>query len=183
MNLLFRDDCGSGCTIPLSGGDTGTTETLVAMQEFVLDAMADPRMQTLASALATQVPRGDRLGQLYRVHHWLRERTTFKGDPWKLEHLRHPVRALGEMVAMPAKRTAMDCDDVAMLGAALVGLMGFKPKFIVTGRNPSGAFEHVFYGAQVGRQVIPFDPQEGTPPGQWPVTAKRRAMMDALPPT
>lgn len=79
------------------------------------------------------------------------------------------------MAPKMAHAPLVDCDDVATLGAALLLAAGIPPVFIVTGRakdrDPgTGAVKlrHVFYGARIGDQVMPFDPQERVPPGRWP---------------
>lgn len=75
--------------------------------------------------------------------------TLFQPDPWGLE----TIREVPEMLQDVAVRGALqaDCDDVAVLAAALGKAVGMKSRLVVFGfEGPRGPFAHVFTELYVG---------------------------------
>lgn len=166
--------------LTITDGDAGVYDTLQVMRAAVEDAVEDGAMVApVAAAIMATVdrrthqlagggehdPTRDTRG-LVALYRWLRDHIVFKRDAWGLEHVRHPDQLLAEISAHG--RTAADCDDVAVLGAALVRAIGLRPAFVLASRHERGRWEHVFFAACRGKSVFPLDPQEATPPGRWP---------------
>lgn len=174
-NVTLGDLYGSTRTIDLAGTSDQVTEGTVAiMWAMVHDTDRSQAAQRVASRLAAQCGQRDFLCQLSRIYSWITESVRFKRDTFGAEHLRHPDQLIAEIER--DGRTSADCDDVAMLGAALVRAMGFEPAIIVQAATPTGPFEHVYFGAILDGGLVHMDPQERTPFGYPtpPTNARRR---------
>lgn len=154
-----------------SPGEAGISEMLAVMAGLVKTANLRGIVDRIAGAISRDAAAsgGD---QLVGVYDFLRRHIVFKTDPWGTDQVTAPDTMLTRIAA--AGRTSGDCDDVATLGAALVRALGHQPVFLVMGRpelrDAAGRVKlvHVFYGARVNGAIIPFDPQERIPPGQYP---------------
>jgi hypothetical protein len=172
-------------TFKLSPGEEGISESLAGMAELVVQSVRQGAtvgtgalVQEVAVAIWTTIAfpgmatSANRERYMVAVYKFLRTGIRFKQDPPFTELVRHPDQLL-QMIAAGA--CACDCDEVATLGAALLLAVGIMPVFLVVGKrrdtDPKTGqvrLTHVFYGAcEVGR-LIPFDPQERIPPGEWP---------------
>lgn len=144
--------------ITLPGGDAGTFATLWAMKAFVDDAVErSPLLAELAGRIANACGRV-KINRAKAVYNFLRDHVTFTFDPPALEHVQHPDQLIDQINRRGKARG--DCDDVAVLGAALLKKMGLSPVFIVVGRDAAGRYEHVLYGVRnrAGR-FFPIDSQ------------------------
>lgn len=73
------------------------------------------------------------------------------------ETLISPLRMLREIEVYG--RTSGDCDDIAMLAASLLAVMGFAVRFKAIGQTPRGWYSHVFVEYSIaGLGWKPFDP-------------------------
>jgi len=171
--------------LDLPAGDLGTECTIAAMRAMIHHAERLPGIRSAARAIAaSQAWDQGGIAALtswaqfgHKVYHWLAAVVDFKRDAAGLEHLRHPALFLASI--KERGRAQGDCDDTAMLACALMRAAGILPVLITVARRPAPAdFEHVFYGvdpngpAYLGgaitpERVMPFDPQERTPPGTW----------------
>lgn len=152
----------------LSRGQKGIDQTIAAMQGILEDAMHSAYVRTAARLMPGP----------HAIYNVLASHVRFVRDPAGVELLRHPVVMLREMRKARDATAAGDCDDRALLGAALLAHRGYAPVWIVAGATPperGGRYTHVFFGylrdpkGETARgNVVPMDPQEGMPPGQWP---------------
>lgn len=184
--MPLADLYGQTLRFEIDAGDRGTMQTLAVMWATIDDARLSPLVSKLAASLRADGARG--------VYDWIVRRVAFKRDPWNIELVRHPeqlIDALAEQDAGGAT-VAVDCDDVAVLGASLLAVMGYQPVLIVAGRRPDGPFEHVFFGFLEARPepytgprpdrpaapfyVVPMDPQERVPIGKFPPGVGRLAV-------
>lgn len=91
----------------------------------------------------------ERRGQVGLLRSWLIEHTRFVRDPIDLERV---VTPKVQLARIRATGTALgDCDDVAVLAAALGMAVGLRARFVVIGRAPH-RFEHVFTVLGDGRR-------------------------------
>lgn len=175
---LLGVEYGDSLRLRLPDGEAGTAATLELMRAIVDDAvMYSPAVQRIASAIVAAAPRRNVPIAIQLLWHFLRDHVLFKRDTFGAEHLRTPDQLLAEIAR--SSRTAADCDDVAMLGAALLKSMGLPAFFVVASRRRDRVLEHVFFATRVRGQVVPLDPQENLPPGQWPARLTRRHVVPA----
>lgn len=127
----------------LPEGDEGTFTVVARMAELVRSRIAHPVVRAAAVDLANKVPPQHLSGQIAAVRKFLERRVPFLSDPSGVELLHDPVLLLEDIRERGQARG--DCDDVAVLGAALGGAMGLSARFVVVGfRGPNEPFEHVW---------------------------------------
>lgn len=163
-------------TLQLPPGDQGVYCTLAAMRAVIEHAAAQPELQAIARRFGQYQQAAPR-----RIYEWLRDSRRFRRDPRSVELLRHPCQVLAQLGA--GVSPAIDCDDVAMLGASLLRALNIPRVLVVYGKDAGGPFTHVFYGTfdlSDGRGpwvenerpagFVPWDPQEWlrVAPGQMP---------------
>jgi transglutaminase-like putative cysteine protease len=142
--------------VPIRGGDAGAMNTLELMAGLVNQSLVNPVLVGAARSLAVNAaPERDQFRQAIAVRTWLSRVWRFVDDPTNTELLRDPEHMLREYFANGA--IAGDCDEAAILGAALgkaVGLgatftvYAFDPIAYIAGRALDGSdaamFSHVF---------------------------------------
>lgn len=166
--LTITDGNGERALGQLSHGDKGVTETIGAMFALVHSAQRASVVRDVANAAK------DAAG----VYAYVRDRVYFKRDPEGVERLQAPDAMLRSI--RETGQVQGDCDDAAMLVAALIQAQGGTPVFVVVAMpsptNPA-RFAHVFAGVMrdpsgelTRANVVPLDPQERArvPFGVWP---------------
>jgi len=112
----------------------------------------------------------------YRIRDFLAGSVVFEFDPLGVELIRTPSYMLDAMHQEGIARG--DCDDVAVLGAALGMAAGLEARYVLVGLTPTEPFEHVY-----AELVTPDGPVEldTTRPAQMPegVTVFRTARREA----
>lgn len=133
-------------------GDWGNYITLARMAELARGAASQPlTRQTVYSILGgSQAPR-DRWSRAALLREYLQAHVRFRPDPVgpgvfgaleDLESLTDPVSQLATI--QRAYTFEGDCDDAAVLGAALALPMHLTARFRVVGFDPLGGYTHVW---------------------------------------
>lgn len=165
----------------LPSGDAGISATVAGMQAAVDYAVYGPDASAVFDAARTalcMVPGGDAGRAVYA---FCSDGFRYRADPPGVELVRLPAGLLSERLASGV--ALCDCDDRAVLGCSLVWALrllgaapGVSPVLITVGRRArgfGGRFEHVFWGLMrdgaplFPANVIPCDPQERVPFGEW----------------
>lgn len=137
----LADDPLQSTTVEIPDGDAGTLATVEHMRALVNDRCAHPRIRDLALRIIGNAALPQQ--QIERIRSWLRTHVRFVPDPDVTELLHDPV-LLAEWIERDG-RVGVDCDDVAMLGAALGKAIGIPARFVVVGfYQPNAAFGHVW---------------------------------------
>lgn len=124
-------------------GDTGTRDTLKAMGERVALHCADPIVVETAHRIIQGIPPRAELEQALRIRDWMRAHYKFVKDPRGVELLRDPDYQLRQFRANGVVQG--DCDDAAILSAALWRAIGGRGEFVAVALNDATApFQHVF---------------------------------------
>jgi len=127
----------------IGSGDFGTMQTVQRMRRIVNDATGDPLVRSVASRIAIAHSSKFGLLQARGIRAYLDERTVFLRDPAGRELLHTPALLL--QTILREGYVAVDCDDVAMLGAALGKAVGLRARFIVVGfSSPTAPFRHIW---------------------------------------
>lgn len=156
-------------TQQIGAGDIGTAATLRKMRQLVNASLTDPVVVQTARSLAAQTFPRDRDSQAQLIKEYLSEHFYFVADPRGVELLTTPRFMLQDI----AKRNIAtgDCDEAAILGAALGKAIGLPARFVVLGFGVVGAsFAHVYTILRGGSRWFSLDvtkPQRGPFP---PVT-------------
>lgn len=136
-------------------------DTIAAMKALVHDAVAhDSRLDDLAKRLGEGRSVSGKIRSVYR---WAIRRTVFRADPPGHELLRGPSVMLDEIER--TGRMAGDCDETAVLVAAVLAAMGLEPWFTVVAKDEWRAFHHIFVTVTPILDRWYVDPQERWPCG------------------
>lgn len=143
----------------LPDGDAGTYVTLDVMRRIARRASSLPIVRTLAAQAVRSYP-GD--GGNYHarlLNKWITERTYFLPDPTYTEALHEPAYLLTQILTRG--NVGVDCDDVAMLAAAMGLSIGLRARYVIAGfSSPNAPFRHVWTELAGARSSswVPIDP-------------------------
>ena len=107
------------------------------------------------------------------IRRWLARRFEFESDPPGLELLKAPDVMLREWE--DGGKFTGDCDDAAIMAAAVALAAGFRVRWVVVGFRPGGPFRHVYAEAWDGRRWVDFDV---TRPAQFPAGLRIRRRLN-----
>lgn len=124
-------------------GDAGIYQTLREMTRFVNESFLSPAIRRRAFEIIRGCP-GIAFGcQVEALRAWLLVSWRFVRDPAGVELVHRPERLLDEFRQWGY--ITGDCDDAAVLGAALGKAVGFPARWVVLGfHGPRSPFTHVF---------------------------------------
>jgi hypothetical protein len=126
----------------IPGGDLGTFSTLEAMAELARTARGVPIVRDTALDITRGVT--DPVAQAWAIRSWLVGTVQFTRDPTGVELL-HSPRYMLSVLRQAGGPIRVDCDDVAVLGAALAGNIGLRARYVAVGFfSPQAPFRHVW---------------------------------------
>ena len=156
-------------TMPLSGGDQGTIETIAQMCRLVDEGSRDPEINRAALGIvqAARVPQFQFEAERQAIYRWVRRNIRFFRDIDGKETL----RAARETMAVRGG----DCDDFTILICALLKTIGQRVRIVTISSNHRApeTFSHVFPEVRNERgRWIPVDaarkaPRYGRGPNHW----------------
>lgn len=155
----------------LAGGDSFTVETLHEMGALAVEGASEPRLVTIARNMLASNGGASVLSLVTLVYDWLTRFYRYKDDPPDAEWLTGVQAQMDQLEE--AGFIEGDCDDRAILAAALLRAMGARSGFVVVAKSETGAWVHVLPVAWSGEHAIPFDSQVGSPVGKLPEGAMR----------
>ncbi len=152
--------------IDLPAGSDGTDATIQAMARASMGeyGAGSARIVALARDVINRagVPERDQRGEVDAIHRYVMAHLRYIRDPLWYEMITYP-----ETLAFES--TDGDCDDHAVLEAALLGAVGIPTRFVTYGFGGAIAQSHVALEAKVGNQWIPLDPIVKDKPSGWSV--------------
>jgi hypothetical protein len=161
----------------LADGFRGTDATVELMRQLTTGQYGtrSPKIRALAINILKQarVPEKDYPAEMVAIHNWVRDNIRYTRDVHGQETLCPP-----EEIAFNSK--SGDCDDKAMLDAALLGAVGIPTRFKVLGVTPQ-RYSHVYLEANVGGRWIPLDPIMRGKPAGWEAPPAMRAIEKVYP--
>jgi hypothetical protein len=129
--------------LPLPTGDLGTFMTLGTMRSMVAREFLLPVVRLTATDIVAGLGGADGVEQAHMIREWIDAHTEFLRDPDKVEMLHGPSWQVQRI--LQTGRIYVDCDDVAMLAAALGRAVGLRARFVVVGFSRQNApFRHVW---------------------------------------
>jgi len=123
-------------------GDRGTRATLGAMRSAIRVASTQPMVVERAHRIAAGLPPRDMRARALAVRRWLARNFRFERDPRGVELLRTPDYQLAQFTR--DGYITGDCDDAAILGAALYTALGGVAALVVVAFRAFRPFTHVF---------------------------------------
>jgi len=136
----------------IPGGLSGTRITLKLMRRYVDAAQSNPTVYQLARSIVSRAPGKDHAAEAAALYHWTRRHIAYRWDPAHHE----AIQTAENTIRM---RTG-DCDDMAILIAALAESLGLKSRFMVGGYK-QGQYEHVWPEVFAGGRWVALDATEG----------------------
>jgi hypothetical protein len=119
------------------GGDAGVEQTIGVMRQLIDEAMADPSFVNQAVSIVGSAPAHDEVAELQAIYNFVDRNIRFVKDPVTKEKLIPPQELL--------KVGAGDCDDIAMLTAALLMAVGYPARLVTVAAAQCGSdFSHVY---------------------------------------
>jgi transglutaminase-like putative cysteine protease len=132
-------------TALLSGWSFGTNESALAtMRNMAKRARSCVRSKEVidtANRIISVVPSRDRVAQIDAIREWLSQHFRFVSDPIGVELLRDPAEAIQRINR--GGFTQGDCDEAAMLGAALGMANGISARFRALAFARNAPYTHV----------------------------------------
>lgn len=130
--------------ISIPKGDAGVRATVRHMRRIARKARYSPAIRFKALEIIRGVSGRDALSQISNIREWLDEHISFVRDPVGGELIVEPDEAL-ELLDRGHFPLRLDCDDVAVLAAALAESIGLRARFVVVGFHSRRApFRHVW---------------------------------------
>ncbi len=140
--------------LPLPPSDLGTYLTLGAMRAMVNREFLLPVVRLTASDVVAGIGGRDGVAQSYAIREWVEMHSEFLRDPDRVEMLHGPAWQVGRILT--TGQVALDCDDIAMLTAALGKAVGLRARFVVVGfDDPRAPFRHVW--AELSQRTPPME--------------------------
>lgn len=131
------------------------------MGAFVQQSLRRPTVRLLALQILNQYQVPNRSGgrSIQALYSWVKQNIRYVKDPVDVETVQDPEATI--------KIRAGDCDDQAVLMAALAMSIGAAARFVVIGQHRD-AFEHVYPEINIYGRWIPADTVASGPFGQAP---------------
>ena len=129
----------------IPNGQAGAIATMTAMRQLVCNAIRDPNQQIRETAL--NILRGVNTfsSQAQAIQSWVHNNIEYRRDPVDVELVQTP------QVTLQLK--AGDCDDQAVLTAALLQATGHPTQFVAVGLN-GGPLSHVLTQTLIGTSWV-----------------------------
>lgn len=148
-----------------SPGDDGIRETLLTMQKLIFASDKNRVIKDTARRIIAGLSPADELGQIAAVFAWVKKNMRYVRDYYNIEELTGPDQIVYN-IRNGYETHSSDCDDFAMVEAALLRSIGFKTRLeAVAVRNPLN-YNHArvsVYSQKLERWI----PLEGTKPGSF----------------
>lgn len=135
----------------IPAGLAGTDYTVKKMIALVRSGIIDPRLRQSAISIlkAAGVNPADHVSGARALYSWIKSNVIFVNDPAGVESIQDPALTF-------YKLRAGDCDDHAILLAALCGSVGIPARFVTLGANVD-KFSHVFVELRLNGEWVPAD--------------------------
>jgi transglutaminase-like putative cysteine protease len=123
-------------------GYAGSMMTLARMRSIVRKSLTQPVVVEAAHRIISFLPPRQQTRQAFAIRDVLARSFQFIADPKGVELLRTPVYQIEQIKEHGV--TTGDCDDAAILGAALGMAVGIAARFRVIAFRPGADFAHVY---------------------------------------
>ena len=147
----------------IAGGPAGTRQTLRIMRDLVREWRVHPRLRQLAKKIVQPCPPKHAACEVKRIHAFVSNKIRYVRDVAGVETIQAPDVTLRDRCG--------DCDDQAVLVAAMLQSIGRPVRFIAVGFKPN-KFAHVYTETPIGPDWAAVETTEQG----WPVGRKPRGV-------
>jgi transglutaminase-like putative cysteine protease len=145
--------------IPLStNGNAGVYATLDKMAWLVRADGASQYLRRFVTDLVGECPGHDADCEIRRCYEYARDKITYRRDPANVESISDARRTIEAGYG--------DCDDKVILLCSLLGVIGYRTRFVVCGFKPNH-FSHVYLEVHTRRGWLGLDPTPENAPYGW----------------
>lgn len=123
-------------------GDAGARQTLNTMRRIVNTAIMQPRTVEVAHRIVRFLPARSYNQMACAIRDFVAQHFHFVPDPIGVELVRTPEYMLRQLETLGYM--SGDCDDAAVIVAALAKSVGIEVKFIAVGFAATGPLRHVY---------------------------------------
>ena len=145
-------------TIP--DGTAGIAATLRVMVQWARMFATDSAIHNLASAIVAGVEQKNYYAEAAAVQDFVKRQIRYVRDTFTAETLQTPIITL--------ERSQGDCDDQALLVAALLLALGHPVRFIAVALDTPGNYAHVLTQTKIGAGWYGVETTEDVPFGWTP---------------
>lgn len=147
----------------IARGDAGTAQTLYAMRQIVRESLTVPVVRLTAVGIASREAPGRLSAIVSALDAWAHEAFHFMRDPYQVEQLHRPDWMLAQW--RTRGKIYVDCDDAAILLAALGEAVGVPARFVAVAFFDRRAdYSHVWTELWDGDGWRILDPTRGAQP-------------------
>lgn len=131
------------------------------MSELVKIGKKNPTIRAKSTSLVQSLPPKDRLAEIRTLFDFVQNHIRYVRDITNVETLHYPEQIIAQQYG--------DCDDKAILLAALLEAIGHPTRFVAVGFRPNH-YSHVFTDTRIGsgNKWLSLDPTEMHPMGWRP---------------
>lgn len=158
----------------VSGESIDIDERVSLMIDQVLDSRSQKKVYQILGTIVKDLPARDWNAEVAAIFHWVQQNVRYTRDPSGIELFRTPRAVLSDGIG--------DCDDMAIMLAALLMAAGYRCRFRVVGFT-EGSYEHVYVAAGIPpgepneepEKWLPLDPSQPNEPG-WEIERSKIAV-------
>lgn len=157
----------------VSGEAIDIDERVSLMIDQVLDSRSQKKVYQILGTIVKRLPARDWDAEVASIFHWVQQNIRYTRDPNGIELFRTPRAIISDEIG--------DCDDMAIMLAALLMAAGYRCRFRVIGLT-EGSYEHVYVVAGIPpgepneepEKWVPLDPTQPYEPG-WEIERSKVA--------
>lgn len=152
MGLMGRMDSAFS---PLADGTPGVAQIVATLAQLKTHFGRLPAIRAAALAIVNGAGHHDQAAQINALARFVREGVVYINDPLNLEYIQTPDVML--LTINREGRAYGDCDDHALLFAALAEAIGIPTQIVAVATRPGGIPDHVIVIAQLDGGPLEFD--------------------------
>ncbi len=157
----------------VGSGDIGSYRTISIMKRLVNESLSNPLVVARAKDIVQFAGPKNQIEQANEIRNYLLDHTQFMRDPRGVELIHTPekqIRTIDQRYYIQ-----IDCDDFAVLAAALGKAVGIRAKFVILKfMSKSAPFAHVYTILDVGKKKwFPIDLKVQYPISKEYITGKK----------
>ena len=143
----------------------------VELKRILTEGIEDPEVRRLTETAV----KGNE-DPIRKVYDFVKENFSYLPDPYTAELFIHPKLVASDY--FQGRLRSMDCDDFALLGASMLGSIGFHTQIVLLDYNFDNIIDHAvaeIYSEKL-QSWVTFDPTSDYPLG-WDIKASRKVVV------
>lgn len=127
---------------PSTGIEQRFATVVEYLRQLIEDGLRDEYVRRKAVEITNRagVAGHDELGEIRAIVKWVQNNLTYRKDPIDVEYFQTARRLIKDA---ETGRSAADCDDFVIVGAAMLGAIGYQTGALIVDSNNDGVFNHV----------------------------------------